>query len=195
MAKLFFYACETTGVKYWQNAIHQISGCIEIDGVVMEYFDYKVRPFEDAVIDEEALKIGRVTRAEIEQYPHRDVVFKQLIVMLAKYVDRFDKGDKFFLVGFNNANFDNNFFRQFFILCGDDKYFGAWFWANSIDVMVLAAQYFMRVRKHMTNFKQATVARQCGVIVDDTKLHDAEYDVELLRAIYKEVTTIDYLLM
>lgn len=34
MEKLFFYDLETTGVKYWQNGVHQISGAIVIDGEI-----------------------------------------------------------------------------------------------------------------------------------------------------------------
>lgn len=34
--KLLFYDLETTGIKYWRNGIHQISGEIVIDGEVKE---------------------------------------------------------------------------------------------------------------------------------------------------------------
>lgn len=32
MSKLLFFDLETTGVKYWRNGIHQISGAVVIDG-------------------------------------------------------------------------------------------------------------------------------------------------------------------
>ena len=31
--KLLFFDLETTGIKYWRNGVHQISGEIVIDGV------------------------------------------------------------------------------------------------------------------------------------------------------------------
>lgn len=103
--------------------------------------------------------------------------------MLAKYVDKFNKKDKFFLVGYNNAAFDNQFLRGFFLQNGD-VYFGSWFWANSIDVMVLASAYLAERRPEMENFKLSTVAKFLGVSVSDDSLHNALYDIELTRAVY-----------
>lgn len=103
--------------------------------------------------------------------------------MLGRYVDKFNKKDKFFLVGYNNAAFDNQFLRGFFLQNGD-TYFGSWFWANSIDVMVLASAYLMNRRTEMENFKLSTVAKFLGVSVSDESLHNALYDIRLTRAIY-----------
>ncbi len=36
--KLLFFDLETTGIKYWRNGVHQISGEIVIDGVTKESF-------------------------------------------------------------------------------------------------------------------------------------------------------------
>ena len=67
--KLFFYDLETTGLDSQKNAIHQISGKIIIDGVEKTTFNFKVRPFNGALIEETALKIGGVTEEQIMQYP------------------------------------------------------------------------------------------------------------------------------
>jgi DNA polymerase III subunit epsilon len=104
--------------------------------------------------------------------------------MMGNYVDRYDKKDKFYLVGYNNASFDNPFFRAFFAQCGDN-YFGSWFWSCPIDVMVLAGQYLMGERVGMENFQQGTVAAHLGIQVDPERLHDAVYDVEVMREIYR----------
>ena len=114
-------------------------------------------------------------------------VYQQFVSMLDKYADRFDKKDKFFLAGYNNAAFDNQFLRGFFLQNGD-KYFGSWFWSNSIDVMVLATQYLLARRQDMENFKQGTVAKYLGIEVQDDKLHDALYDIQICKAIYDVVT-------
>ena len=39
----------------------------------------------------------------------------------------------------------------------------------------------------MIDFKQATVAKELGVVIDVEKLHDASYDIELCHAIYDKV--------
>ena len=147
--KIFFFDLETTGIKYWRNGIHQISGQIVIDGKTKEY--------------------------------------NQLIKLLSKYIDKYDKTDKFFLAGYNNASFDNHFLKAFFVQNGDN-YFYSWFWVNSIDVMVLASQYLMAERSKMKDFKQETVAKALGIPIESVKLHDATYDIELTKAIWDIIT-------
>ncbi len=187
MAKLFMYDLETTGINCKKNGIHQISGFIKIDGVRKESFNFHVRPFEGAVIDDKALEVGSVTREQIMAYPLGYEVYRQIIAMLSKYVDRYNRQDKFFLVGYNIAHFDNEFFREFFRMCGDN-YFGSWFWSNCIDVMSLASQHLIATRHNMENFKQSTVAKALGIEVEEGKLHDACYDMELCDRIYEKVT-------
>ena len=113
-------------------------------------------------------------------------VYRKFVNMLAKYVDRFDKRDKFFLVGYNNAAFDNQFLRGFFLQNGD-VYFGSWFWSNSFDVMVLATSYLAERRAEMENFKLSTVAKFLGIWVSDDELHNAMYDIELTMKIFNIV--------
>ena len=186
MAKLFFYDLETTGVKFWKNGIHQISGCIEVDGDVKEEFNFHVKPNPACIIEDEALKVSGVTLEQINAYPDMNIVYNQIKAMLSKYINKYDKYDKFFLVGYNNAPFDNQFFRAFFVQ-NNDNYFGSYFWSSAIDVMVLAANHLKNTRHTMENFKLKTVADILGVTVDESKLHDAMYDIYLTRAIYRKI--------
>lgn len=114
-------------------------------------------------------------------------VYRQFVDMLAKYVDKYNRQDKFFLAGYNNASFDNQFLRAWFVQ-NEDKYFGSWFWSNSIDVMVLATPYLAARRAEMENFKQGTVAKFLGIDVDSNRLHDALYDIEICKAIFDIVS-------
>ena len=185
--KLFYYDLETTGVQYWKNGIHQISGAIEIDGEVKETFNFHVQPHPKATIEQAALDIAGVTEEQVKAYTPMREVYSNLIQMMSKYVDRYNKADKFHLVGYNNASFDNQFFRAFFTQ-NADNYFGSWFWSDSHDVMVLASKHLAAQRTLMPNFKLMTVAKQVGIEVDESKLHDALYDIELTREVYKIVT-------
>lgn len=194
MAKLFFYDLETTGTNFWQHGIHQISGCIEIDGEVKEYFDFKVQPNPAAKIEQTALDVAGVTLEQIQAYTPMKEVFSTFSLMLAKYVDKFNKKDKFYLVGFNNASFDNNFLRAWFVQNATDEkskaygnYFGSWFWSNCLDVFVLATPHLFKVRPDMEDAKLKTVAKALGIVVDETRLHDAEYDIDITRQIYQKV--------
>lgn len=184
--KLLFFDLETTGVKYWKNGIHQISGEIMIDGETKETFNFNVSPNPRCEVDDEALKVCGVTKEQIFAYPAMDEVYRQFVSMLSKYVDKYRKDDKFFLVGYNNAPFDNYFLKAFFVQNGD-TYFYSWFWVNSIDVMVLATQHLMGKRHQMKDFKQETVAHALGIKLDPEKLHDASYDIWLTKQIYSIV--------
>ena len=194
MEKLFFFDLETTGTKFWRNGIHQISGAIAIDGEIKERFDFKVKPVINAEIDPEALLVGNVTEEQIMQHPDMKEIYFKLTQILAKYVDKFSKTDKLHLVGYNNASFDNQFFRAFFTQCSTTEkekqygnYFGSWFWSDSIDVMVLASNKLKTERSKMIDFKQKTVAQWLGIEVDETKLHNAQYDIDICIQIYNLV--------
>lgn len=186
MSKLFFYDLETTGVKFWKNGIHQISGAISIDGEIKEEFNFRVCPNPSAEIDEDALKIANVTREQVLSYPDMKTIHRQLTEILGKYVNKFSKTDKMHLVGYNNASFDNQFFRAFFTQNGDN-YFGSWFWSDSIDVMVLASYKLQSERHLLPNFQLRTVAAYLGIEVDESKLHDALYDIFLTREIFLKI--------
>jgi DNA polymerase-3 subunit epsilon len=185
--KLLFFDLETTGINPAKNGIHQISGEIVINGETKERFDFKVQPNPNALIEQQALDVAGVTKKQVLSYPSMGEIYQKFVAMLAKYVDKFNKTDKFFLVGYNNAAFDNQFLRGFFLQNGDN-YFGLWFWSNSIDVMALASNHLADQRPEMENFKLATVAKFLGVNVDDASLHDAMYDIiALTKAIYEIV--------
>jgi DNA polymerase-3 subunit epsilon len=188
--KILFYDTETTGLNYRVNSIHSLSGFIEIDGEVVDEFSYKLRPHPKAKIDATALKIGGVTLEEVLAYPDQSEVFLEFSRKVDKYVDRYDRGDGFFLAGFNNARFDDLFLRMFYNLNGDE-FFDAVYWNQPLDVLTLAGQYLKRRRGGMPNFKLKSVAKELGIALDESRLHTAEYDVEITRKIYRIVTGIE----
>jgi len=186
-----FYDVETTGVDERQNGIHQIAGCIEIDGLVVESFNYNVAPNPKAKIVPEALAVGGVTEEQLKAYEPMEAVFRRFKAMLRKYCDPYDTKAKMYLVGYNNSSFDDKFLRAWFAQSGD-TFFGSWFHAGALDVMVLASQYLIERRAKMKDFKLMTVAVEVGLVVDETRLHDANYDIELTRGVYRIVTGLDY---
>lgn len=192
--KKFFFDLETTGTDPKMHGIHQIAGMIKINGETKERFNFKVRPKPGAIMAKEALEVGGVTEEQIMAYPPMNEVYRQLMKMIDKYVDKYNKQDKLFLIGYNNSSFDNGMFRQWFSDNGD-KYFGSLFWSNCEDAMVLATAPLMKVRHLMPDFKLKTVAKHLGIEVDETKLHDALYDIELTEAIYNKCREIPDILL
>lgn len=186
VSKIFAYDLETTGTNPGKHGIHQIAGIILIEGKEKERFEIKVRPNPKADIDPEALKVAGVTLEQIMAYPPMEEGYRQLVAILGKHVSKFNKQDKFALLGYNNAGFDDNFLRGLFLQNGD-QYFGSFFWADPLDVRVLAMRQLLPIRHTMENFKLMTVARQMGIEIDESKLHDAVYDVEVTLEIFKRL--------
>jgi DNA polymerase-3 subunit epsilon len=182
--KILYFDLETTGVEKHRHGIHQIAGCIVIDGEIKEHFNFKVAPNPKAKIEPEALEVGGVTEEQIKAYPSMKIVFFDFCKMLGKYVDKYDKQDKFHLCGYNNRSFDDQFLRAWFVQSGDN-YFGSWFWADSLDVIVLCSEILSKKRTSLADFKLKTVAAFCGIEVDETQLHDASYDIMLTKKLHE----------
>lgn len=183
--KKCFIDVETTHHSPYKCGVHQISMIIEVENVINEVLDLKLKPFPDDEIELEALKVSNLTPADLDTPDRLDPAngYATLIYFLEKYVDRFDKTDKMFFIGYNSHSFDMQVLRQFFSKNGD-KYFGSWFFYPSIDVMILAAYTLMESREDIPNFKLGTIAQLMGVSLDDEQLHDALYDVQITRQTY-----------
>lgn len=189
--KLLFYDLETTGLHAATCGIHQLAGAIaEYDErsnalKFLDNFNFKMRPHKGKRVYPSALEVGGITMDMIQSYPEPNQVFNEFMAYLKKHVNKFDPDDKMFLVGFNNLHFDNEFLRQWFTDCGE-KYYGSFFWSNSIDVMSEASRILLQLRPYMPNFKLATVAKTLGMKVEDDSLHDGMYDIRLTAKIFIE---------
>lgn len=186
MSKMLFFDLETTGTNPAKHSIHQISGKIIINGKVEDEFDIHMQPNPLAQIEDEALAVAGVTREQIATYVPFSAGYNMFVGHLQPWIDKYNKKDKMFLAGYNVASFDTQFLRGMF-LQNNDVYFGSWFWSVPIDVIILAQNLLVEERSKMENFKQGTVAKYLGIDVDDTKLHDALYDIEICYKIYLEV--------
>lgn len=184
--KTLFFDVETTGLDPKIHGIHQIAGVIRENENILTRFNCKIKPFPGQMISQDALKVSGTTMEDLKTYMDPKDFHFMLTGTLTRYIDKFNKTDKMFLAGYNNSHFDNSFFRAFFENCGD-KYFGSWFWSNSIDVMVLATEHLKFERHKMENFKLHTVAAQIGIEIDKEKLHDANYDIDLTIQIYDQI--------
>lgn len=184
MRKLVYIDVETTGLTE-KHGLIQLSGIIVINDEVKEEFDFKVRPFRGEYLNNQAAEVTGITREDLEKPPYEDptIVHGKFISVLEKYVNKYDKTDKFFFIGYNSA-FDMQMLRIFFEK-NHDLYIGSWFFFPHIDVMTIACAALMERRPDMVNFKLSTVARELGLKVDEDKLHDAMEDIYLTREIHQ----------
>jgi|WetSurMetagenome_2_1015567.scaffolds.fasta_scaffold05374_6 DNA polymerase III subunit epsilon len=185
--KLVYIDTETTGTDTKHCAITQLAGTILADGK-SEDFNFFMKPFESALITDEALIVQKKTKEEIMSYPSDKKVFVDFTALLGKYVDRYEKSDKFFFIGYN-SRFDSDMIRNWFERNGD-KYYGSWFWMPDIDVMALAARALMNVRSTLPNFRLETVAKYLfpnDLEIKNPEFHDARYDILMTRKIMQIV--------
>lgn len=111
--KILWVDTETLSFDPKQSDIFQIAGLIEIDGKIAEKFNWFFRPDLDLdkvspeVWDFHKKAVG-LTREDIENFPMTSKeAFIQFMNILSKYVDKYDRGDKF-AVGGHNVQFDLN---------------------------------------------------------------------------------------
>ncbi len=165
MKKVIAFDCETTGINPEAYALITISGAIVIEGVVQEYFDFKMAPLPNDQVTAEALEVNCLSVEEIDKYPdpiitlHRDV-----LPMLDKYINKYDKKDKFYPFGYN-VGFDQNFFNTWVKKCGIKYGVGSYMHWCSLDLMqvVNVLEYTGVLPDSLPNRKLSTIAAHYGV--------------------------------
>lgn len=112
-------------------------------------------------------------------------IYNNLLSFLDKVIDRYDKEDKSYFIAYN-SRFDEDFIRQLF-LKNDNKFYGSYFYYPSIDVMQMAAFKLMRKNIRPENFKLGTMCKHFNINVDETKLHNALYDIQRTKELYNKL--------
>ena len=181
--KLFFADTETTGLDPLRNEAFQLAFIIEVDGKVVCEKNIKMRPAHPETADAKALEVTQKTLEELAAYPLRAQGFRELNATLAKYVDRYDKNDKFVWIG-QNPEFDVRFVRALFKEHGDN-YFGSWFDSRPADLISLAVASKIKGIIKPENFKLGTLAAEFGIKFD---AHDALADVRVTREVWQRLS-------
>lgn len=182
--KEFWCDLETTGVNPRVHGIWQIAFII-VDGSDRIESSYTLQNLPADKIDTRALELGGITKEQLSKFKKPRLVFEDIKIELKKFVNPYNKQDKFHFYGYNSS-FDANFLRQFWHKM-EDKFYGSWFWTPPIDVMSLAAYHLRERRNSMLDFKLNTVAKTIGIDIDDSKTHDALYDIQITREIMSKI--------
>ena len=137
MTKLLFLDTETTGLDPKRHDVIQIAGVIEDTCRTFEpvQFEINMQPFDYESISKEALAANNTTIEQLQTYQTPKEGIKQLIGIFDKFIDRYNKEDKFVVVGYR-TQFDVDFLRETFAKAGE-KYFGSYISGYSIDVYEL----------------------------------------------------------
>ena len=178
-----FIDTETTGLDSRNHAIIELAGIFELNGKIVEEFSWNMRPAKGKLVDKEALHITDSSLDIINLYDSPRIVYERFLKLLDSYINKYDSSDKAYFFAYNSS-FDQAFIEQWF-KDNNNVYmfsYSAWPW---IDVAVLAAIFAEDQRNKLPNFKLGTVAKALGIEVDDNKLHNGLYDVQVMKRIYE----------
>ena len=182
-SKLLYLDCETTGIDPTINDIWQLAYIIEIDGVVVEECEMLIRPDNMNAIDDKALEIGGITREELEKidYNIADAV-ADLKKSWAKFIDKFDRDDKFVIVGYY-VNFDAQFLREMFVKVGDRYGIGSWCFSCLLDVSTFVAIAVGKFGFRFENHQLKTVCAKLRIPLK--KAHDSLENIKATKKLYE----------
>lgn len=188
--KLIYIDTETTGFDPKKNALIQLAFILEIDGKVIGRKTYNIKPWEGCEWSQDAIEKTGITPEIAETFEDSKEVFKKFTRTLDKYIERYNKEDKAFFVGYN-VNFDTEFVRDWFIRNAETERdaqfgngYGCFFWTPALDVMQFALFKTISHRKEFPNFQLGTVCQALGVEFNSEEAHNALYDIEKTRELF-----------
>ena len=182
--KLLYFDVESTGLDPVKNDIIQIAGIIEIDNVVKEEFNLKCQPHSYENISPEALAINKTTIEELKTRQTSKEMLNKLLVILDRYVFKFNKKDKFFPVG-QNINFDVSFLFEFCKKCAFN-YIGSYLDYHKADTMDLLMVLMVNKKLPVGNIKLENACKYFDIELFDA--HDAMADIRATRLLWKKLS-------
>ena len=185
MKKMLWLDLETTGLTK-EHGIIEIGFVIEIEGEIFEECLFKVRPFPQDLISQQALDITGHTKEEIMSFEEPYKVKKKIFDIFNKYVDKYDKSDKFILAGYNIRSFDFPIFIEWFKKM-DEKYFGSYIdFKTKLDVLALLEN--MRVAGVLPNTRKLKLGEVCEEFgVELNNAHSAIADIIATKELYEKI--------
>jgi len=179
MTKIFWMDTETTGLNAVKNDIIQLAYIIDIDGEIKLEKSIKFQPFNYATIETSALDVNHTTIEDLKSYQFPKQAFNILLNDLSKFINKFDKKDKFIIGGYN-VNFDMNFLQNYFKK-NNDKWFGCWFNYYKIDPLQLLYILDYKDIIKLPNYKLTSIAEYLNIELD---AHDALNDIRVTREVF-----------
>jgi DNA polymerase-3 subunit epsilon len=176
--KICWIDVETTGLNPVLQDVIQVAGLIELDGEVVEEFEFKCQPFSWDNIQDAALKVHGYDVSTLRDFEDPCIVRSKMEKILSNYVNKFDREDKYYFAGYN-APFDQGFMNHFWKKAGD-KYFNSYFQYKTYDIFPLFMVYAEALKLPVPNHKLVTAAKHFGIEIN---AHDALSDIRATREV------------
>lgn len=184
MLKFLWFDIESTGLYPIIHDVIQVAGKIIIGNEVKEEFDLLCHPFSYNNINDKALQVNGRTLEEIKTFPDPGTVYRKVKAYFDKYIDAYDRNDKFIACG-QNVRFDMDFMSEFFKK-NKDNYFFSYVQAAPLDTMTMAVMLEVKLgKKIFKNYKLETLCDVLGISLDTA--HNALHDIEATRQVAAEI--------
>lgn len=185
MIKIIFIDTETGGVNAEKSALIQLSGIIEVDGTEKEKFNFYIKPFENSEVNEKALEVQRRTLEELgtEKYIDESIIYKKFLEILDKYIDKYDKNDKFIVAGYN-VKFDIDILKALFER-NNNKFLFSYFNSSMLDP--LYSVRLLQVAGILPVLENNKLETWCKYFNIELKAHDSLQDITATKKLIEKL--------
>ncbi|MCJ8341669.1 MAG: 3'-5' exonuclease [Cetobacterium sp.] len=177
--KILWIDTETTGLSSNAAPI-QISGIVTIDDEVKEEFNIFLKPFTGATIEDEALSVHGLTMEEINRFQESSDGYNQLIEIFNKYINKYDREDKFIVAGYN-VDFDLKQLRKLAEV-HKDRYINSYLSYSKIDPLQLIVP--LQVLNKLPRLENNKLETWCKYFNIQLKAHDSLEDIRATRTLF-----------
>ena len=185
MNKIIFIDTETGGVNAEKSALIQLSGIIEVDGAEKEKFNFYIKPFENSEVNEKALEVQGRTLEELgtEKYIDESIIYKKFLEILDKYIDKYDKNDKFIVAGYN-VKFDIDILKALFER-NNNKFLFSYFNSSMLDP--LYSVRLLQVADMLPVLENNKLETWCKYFNIELKAHDSLQDITATKKLIEKL--------
>lgn len=188
MTKIIFIDTETGGVNAEKSALIQLSGIIEVDGTEKEKFNFYIKPFENSEVNEKALEVQGRTLEELgtEKYIDESIIYKKFLEILDKYIDKYDKNDKFIVAGYN-VKFDIDILKALFER-NNNKFLFSYFNSSMLDP--LYSVRLLQVAGILPVLENNKLETWCKYFNIELKAHDSLQDITATKKLIEKLVEL-----
>lgn len=188
MNKIIFIDTETGGVNTEKSALIQLSGIIEVDGTEKEKFNFYIKPFENSEVNEKALEVQGRTLEELgtEKYIDESIIYKKFLEILDKYIDKYDKNDKFIVAGYN-VKFDIDILKALFER-NNNKFLFSYFNSSMLDP--LYSVRLLQVAGMLPVLENNKLETWCKYFNIELKAHDSLQDITATKKLIEKLVEL-----
>ena len=188
MNKIIFIDTETGGVNAEKSALIQLSGIIEVNGTEKEKFNFYIKPFENSEVNEKALEVQGRTLGELgtEKYIDESIIYKKFLEILDKYIDKYDKNDKFIVAGYN-VKFDIDILKALFER-NNNKFLFSYFNSSMLDP--LYSVRLLQVAGMLPVLENNKLETWCKYFNIELKAHDSLQDITATKKLIEKLVEL-----